>query len=61
MDIILENNQKVNQKDLEEKVKEMYKSVALFPEKKYHFEMGRKLAVKLGINFKRAGERLWRA
>lgn len=48
MDIILENKQKVNQKDLEEKVKEMYKSVALFPEKKYHFEMGRKLAVKLG-------------
>ena len=48
MDIKLENKQKVNQKDLEEKVKDMYKSVALFPEKEYHFEMGRKLALKLG-------------
>lgn len=48
MDNILEDKQWVNQKDLEKRVKDMYKSVALFPEKEYHFEMGRKLAVKLG-------------
>jgi len=38
----------VNQNDLERKVKEMYKKVALHPEIEYHFEMGRKLAEKLG-------------
>lgn len=30
------------------KVKEMYRNVALHPEEKYHFEMGRALAEKLG-------------
>ena len=40
--------QEVNQQDLENKVKDMYKKVALFPEEKYHFEMGRALAERLG-------------
>jgi len=35
---------KVNQQDLEKRVKDMYKKVALHPEIEYHFEMGRKLA-----------------
>jgi len=42
----IEKNQtkKVNQQDLEKRVKDMYKKVALHPEIEYHFEMGRKLA-----------------
>lgn len=39
---------KVDREDLEIKVKQMYKDVAEHPEKKYHFEMGRKLAEHLG-------------
>lgn len=39
---------KVNREDLEIKVKQMYKDVAEHPEKKYHFEMGRGLAERLG-------------
>ena len=39
---------KVNSEDLEIKVKQMYKDVAEHPEKKYHFEMGRDLAERLG-------------
>jgi len=36
--------------DLEQKVKSMYRDVALHPEGEYHFEMGRKLAEKLGYD-----------
>ena len=39
---------KVNKRDLEQRVKDMYKKVALHPEVEYHFEMGRKLAERLG-------------
>lgn len=39
---------KVNIGELEQKVKKMYHDVALHPEGEYHFEMGRKLAEKLG-------------
>ena len=42
------NSAKVNRKDLEMKVKDMYKKVALYPKTSYHFEMGRPLAVRLG-------------
>ncbi|WP_276501808.1 methyltransferase domain-containing protein [Terrimonas pollutisoli] len=34
--------------DLEQKVKNMYRDVALHPEQEYHFAMGRQLAEKLG-------------
>ena len=39
---------KVDTAELEQKVKSMYKDVALNPEGEYHFEMGRGLAEKLG-------------
>ena len=48
MNTILENQKKVDQTDLERRVKDMYKKVALHPEVEYHFEMGRKLAERLG-------------
>lgn len=48
MSTILENTRKVDQQDLEKRVKDMYKKVALHPEEEYHFEMGRKLAERLG-------------
>jgi hypothetical protein len=38
----------VDSADLEQKVKKMYRDVALQPLGEYHFEMGRKLAEKLG-------------
>ena len=38
----------VDAADLEQKVKKMYRDVALNPEGEYHFEMGRGLAEKLG-------------
>jgi SAM-dependent methyltransferase len=38
----------VNRQELEEKVKKMYREVALHPEVTYHFEMGRALAERLG-------------
>ena len=48
MNTILENQtKKVNQQDLEKRVKDMYKKVALQPEVEYHFEMGRKLAERV--------------
>jgi len=47
MNTILEQTKKVNQKDLEKRVKDMYKKVALHPEVEYHFEMGRKLAERV--------------
>lgn len=39
---------KVDTADLEQKVKAMYKDVALHPKGHYHFEMGRVLAERLG-------------
>ena len=41
---------KVNADDLEQKVKSMYRDVALNPNGTYHFEMGRSLAEKLGYD-----------
>ncbi len=41
-------NTQVNANDLEQKVKDMYRDVALQPHGDYHFEMGRRLAEKLG-------------
>jgi len=38
----------VDRADLEGKVKDMYRLVALEPQAEYHFEMGRKLAERLG-------------
>jgi ubiquinone/menaquinone biosynthesis C-methylase UbiE len=38
----------VNSEELEKKVKEMYRDVALNPEGRFHFEMGRGLAERLG-------------
>ena len=38
----------VDRKDLEKRVKDMYRKVALNPEVEYHFEMGRALAERLG-------------
>lgn len=38
----------VNRQELEEKVKKMYREVALHPEVTYHFETGRALAERLG-------------
>ena len=38
----------VNAKELEQKVKDMYRDVAIHPEGDFHFEMGRGLAEKLG-------------
>jgi ubiquinone/menaquinone biosynthesis C-methylase UbiE len=40
--------QRVNQGELEQKVKTMYRHVALNPGGRYHFEMGRALAERLG-------------
>ncbi len=39
---------RVNAADLEQKVKNMYREVALHPKGEYHFELGRALAEKLG-------------
>lgn len=41
---------KLNTGELEQKVKNMYREVALHPQEKYHFEMGRALAEKLGYD-----------
>ena len=41
---------KLDTADLEQKVKEMYRDVALNPRAEYHFEMGRRLAEKLGYD-----------
>ncbi|MGC0236719.1 hypothetical protein [Arthrobacter sp. SD76] len=38
----------VNRGELEAKVKEVYRAVALHPEGRYHFRMGRELARELG-------------
>ena len=38
----------VDVQDLERRVKDVYRQVALQPERTYHFEMGRSLAERLG-------------
>jgi SAM-dependent methyltransferase len=43
-----EVKKQVDQVKLEQKVKKMYREVALHPEVSYHFEMGRALAERLG-------------
>ena len=43
---------RINRNSLEQKVKDMYREVALHPEMTYHFEMGRKLAERLGYSEK---------
>lgn len=45
---VVEKKTGVDEKDLEMRVKDMYRKVALYPEEKYHFEMGRTLAERLG-------------
>jgi len=45
-----ETTPQLNTADLEQKVKNMYREVALHPHEKYHFEMGRVLAEKLGYD-----------
>ena len=47
MKTIIKNQNKVDRQDLELRVKDMYKKVALHPEVEYHFEMGRKLAERV--------------
>src|SRR5688572_12163157 len=44
--------QTLNRPELEEKVKKMYRDVAINPHGDYHFEMGRVLAEKLGYDKK---------
>jgi ubiquinone/menaquinone biosynthesis C-methylase UbiE len=44
------SSRKLDTADLEQKVKNMYRDVALHPEAEYHFEMGRELAEKLGYS-----------
>ena len=41
---------RINVAELEQKVKSMYRDVALNPHGEYHFEMGRALAERLGYN-----------
>jgi len=38
----------IDNAELEKKVKEMYREVALNPDGEFHFEMGRALAERLG-------------
>lgn len=45
-----ETTSRLDTTDLEQKVKNMYREVALHPNEKYHFEMGRALAEKLGYD-----------
>lgn len=46
------STKKLDAADLEQKVKKMYRDVALHPEAEFHFEMGRGLAEKLGYEKK---------
>jgi ubiquinone/menaquinone biosynthesis C-methylase UbiE len=48
MTTLTQTTDKVNFKELELKVKNVYRDVALKPEANYHFEMGRALAERLG-------------
>lgn len=43
-----ETKNQVDQNDLEFKVKNMYREVALYPEHDFHFKMGKELAISLG-------------
>jgi arsenite methyltransferase len=45
-----ETTPRLNTTDLEQHVRDMYRQVALHPHEKYHFEMGRTLAEKLGYD-----------
>lgn len=47
MNAIKTKSKAVNKQKLEQKVKAMYRDVALFPNVQYHFEMGRELALRL--------------
>jgi len=47
-----ETTSRLDTVDLEQKVKNMYREVALHPKEKYHFEMGRALAENLGYDAK---------
>ncbi len=49
----IQEHTSVDTKDLERRVKDMYKKVALHPEVQYHFEMGRNLAERLGYPAKK--------
>ena len=40
----------INESELEQKVKDMYRDVALNPEGEFHFEMGRAMAERLGYS-----------
>lgn len=46
--IINKSTDTIDKKDLEKKVKNMYREVALNPKGEFHFEMGRSLAERLG-------------
>jgi ubiquinone/menaquinone biosynthesis C-methylase UbiE len=48
MKTMTKSSKQVNREELEQKVKTMYREVALHPEVTYHFEMGRSLAERLG-------------
>ncbi|MEO5601041.1 MAG: methyltransferase domain-containing protein [Cyclobacteriaceae bacterium] len=48
METIIEIKKQVDRQELEQKVKHMYREVALHPEVTYHFKMGRFLAERLG-------------
>ena len=48
MKTVPETTSYVDQNDLEIKVKNMYREVALYPDHEFHFKMGRDLAIALG-------------
>ena len=48
MNTALQTTPQVNTFELEERVKAMYRAVALYPETDFHFEMGRVMAERLG-------------
>ena len=47
MSTVTKKKKELNKVELETRVKDMYKKVALHPEVEYHFEMGRKLAERV--------------
>jgi len=51
MDVTLDKNSTtIDKEELEKKVKDMYRDVALNPKGEFHFEMGRDLAERLGYS-----------
>lgn len=48
MKTTVETKKHVDQNELEIKVKDMYREVALYPEHDFHFKMGKELALSLG-------------